>query len=71
MGDKAKTEIQVVSDIKRHYSNSAFVGFVDGIGWYVRRRDLARLVAAFDNVFTFKRTELTRFLKFLKSVLRV
>ncbi len=69
MGDKAKTEIQVVSDIKRHYSNTVFVGFVDGIGWYVRKKDLARLVAAFDNVFTFKDTELTRFLEFVKSVI--
>ncbi len=69
MGDKAKTEIQVISDIKRHYSNTAFVGFVDGIGWYVRKKDLARLVAAFDNVFTFKDTELARFLEFVKSVI--
>ncbi|MBI4266751.1 MAG: hypothetical protein HY668_00075 [Chloroflexi bacterium] len=68
MGDKAKTEIQVISDIKRHYSNTAFVGFVDGIGWYVRKKDLARLVGAFDNVFTFKNTELARFLEFVKSV---
>ncbi len=69
MGDKAKTEIQVSSDIKRHYSNTAFVGFVDGAGWYVRKKDLERLVAAFDNVFTFKDTELARFLDFVKSVL--
>lgn len=69
MGDKAKTEIQVFSDVKRHFSDTAFVGFVDGIGWYVRKKDLARLVGAFDNVFTFKDTELDRFIGYVKSVL--
>ena len=54
MGDKAKTEMEVAGDIKTHYPEAAFVGFVDGIGWYVRRGDLSRLVSAFDNVFTFK-----------------
>ncbi len=69
MGDKAKTEIEVAGDIKVHYPQTAFVGFVDGIGWYVRRGDLARLVASFDNVFTFKMTELDRFLKYVAAIL--
>lgn len=61
MGDKAKTEIEVAGDIRRHYPKATFIGFVDGIGWYVRRGDLQRLVSAFDDVFTFKQTELERF----------
>jgi len=69
MGDKAKTEIEVAEDIRRHYPGVAFVGFVDGIGWYVRRGDLGRLVSAFDNVFTFRRSELDRFLKYVNSIL--
>ena len=52
MGDKAKIEIEVARDIRTHYPGTAFAGFVDGIGWYVRRNDLQRLVSAFDNVFT-------------------
>lgn len=69
MGDKAKTELGVKMNISTHYPSTAFIGFVDGVGWYVRRQDLAKLVAAFDNVFTFKDTELTRFLNFVKSFL--
>lgn len=69
MGDKAKTELGVKMNIGTHYPNTTFVGFVDGVGWYVRKQDLAKLIAAFDNVFTFKDTELTRFLDFVKSVL--
>jgi hypothetical protein len=69
MGDKAKTEIEVAKDIRTHYSEAAFVGFVDGIGWYVRKGDLERLVSAFDNVFTFKRAELDRFLNYVNAIL--
>lgn len=69
MGDKAKTEIEVATDIRRHYPRTAFIGFVDGVGWYVRKSDLERLVSAFDDVFTFKQTELERFLKYLSRIL--
>ncbi len=69
MGDKAKTEMEVARDIKTHYPQTAFVGFIDGIGWYVRRGDLERLASAFDNVFTFKRTELDRFLDYATTIL--
>lgn len=69
MGDKAKTEIEVAGDIRRHYREATFIGFVDGIGWYVRRGDLERIVSAFDNVFTFKRSELARFLEYVNSIL--
>ena len=69
MGDKAKTEIEVAKDIKRYYPKSSFIGFVDGIGWYVRRGDLKRIVSAFDNVFTFRKTELKRFIDFVKKIL--
>ncbi len=69
MGDKAKTEIRVASDINTHLSATVFVGFIDGVGWYVRRKDLARLVSAFDMVFTFKSTEIDRFLNYALSIL--
>ena len=69
MGDKAKTEIEVAGDIRVRYPGTLFVGFVDGIGWYVRRNDLAKLVAAFDNVFTFKQAELNRFLAYMDAIL--
>lgn len=70
MGDKAKTEIHVAGDINTHFSGTAFVGFVDGVGWYVRRKDLERLISAFDMVFTFKPSELTRFLEYAVSIIK-
>jgi hypothetical protein len=61
MGDKAKTEKMVAEYLKKNYPGVIFVGFVDGIGWWVRRGDLKRLVEAFDFVFTFNKDELERF----------
>lgn len=61
MGDKAKTEITVGEEIIKNYPNAIFLGFVDGIGWYVRQGDLARIVSAFEDVFTFNKNELIRF----------
>ena len=61
MGDKAKTEKTVADYLKKNYPNVIFVGFVDGIGWYVRRGDLKRMVEAYDFVFTFSKDELERF----------
>jgi len=61
MGDKAKTEKTVAEYLKKNYPHMIFIGFVDGIGWYVRRGDLKRLVEAFDFVFTFNKDELERF----------
>lgn len=69
MGDKAKTEMGVAEDIRRYYPDTFFVGFTDGIGWYVRQADLKKLVSAFHNVFTFKPGELERFLKYLTAIL--
>ena len=69
MGDKAKTEIQVARDIRRHYPKTAFLGFVDGVGWYVRQGDLKRIVSAFDEVFTFRTSELKRFIEFIQKFL--
>jgi hypothetical protein len=69
MGDKAKTEIQVARDIRRYYPKTAFLGFVDGIGWYVRQGDLKRIVSAFDEVFTFRTSELKRFIEFIQKFL--
>jgi hypothetical protein len=60
-GDKSKTEISIDTLIKEHYPNAKFVGFVDGIGWYVRKGDLRRMVTAYEDVFTFHKDELQRF----------
>lgn len=60
-GDKSKTEISIDALIKEHYPNAIFVGFVDGIGWYVRKGDLKRMVTAYEDVFTFHKDEIKRF----------
>ena len=65
-GDKAKTEISIQKLIKKHYPKARFIGFVDGIGWYVRKEDLKRMVAAYDDVFTFHKDELGRFVEMLQ-----
>ena len=70
MGDKAKSEQAVYEAIKRQYQGALFVGFVDGIGWYVRRGDLKRMVEAYDFVFTFRRDELGEFKGLLEDVMR-
>ncbi|MGC8684438.1 MAG: DpnII family type II restriction endonuclease, partial [bacterium] len=67
MGDKAKTEKTVADYLKNNYPEVAFVGFVDGVGWYVRRGDLRRMVEAYDFVFTFGKDELERFEQLLKD----
>jgi len=64
-GDKSKTEISIDTLIKEHYPNAKFIGFVDGIGWYVRKGDLKRMVTAYEDVFTFHKDELQRFEKLL------
>ena len=69
-GDKAKTEIAVGQLLKLHYPTVKFIGFVDGVGWYVRKQDLRRMVAAFDELFTFHKSELLRFEQFLIQELK-
>jgi len=69
MGDKAKTEMTVSEEILKNYPNALFIGFVDGIGWYVRQGDLKRIVSAFKEVYTFNDKELERFSDFLKEIL--
>ncbi|MBW1650327.1 MAG: hypothetical protein JRJ44_06565 [Deltaproteobacteria bacterium] len=64
-GDKSKTEISIDALIKEHYPKAKFIGFIDGIGWYVRKRDLQRMVTAYEEVFTFHNDELKRFGKLL------
>jgi hypothetical protein len=64
-GDKSKTESNINTLIKKYYPKSKFIGFVDGIGWYVRKGDLKRMVSAYDDVFTFHKLELERFKKLL------
>lgn len=68
MGDKAKTETVVAQYLKKHYPSVIFVGFVDGVGWFVRRGDLKRMVAAYDYVFTFSGSEVARFSGLLKRI---
>ena len=68
-GDKSKTEVSIRNLISEHYPNAHFWGFVDGIGWYVRKTDLERMVAAYEDVFTFKEKELKRFQESLVTVL--
>ena len=68
MGDKAKTTIRNGERIRVHYPSALFVGFVDGIGWYVRKRDLRRITSAFHDVFTFHDDELRRFEKLLRNI---
>jgi hypothetical protein len=65
-GDKSKTEISVRKLIKRHYPQAKFIGFIDGIGWYVRKEDLKRMVVAYEDVFTFHKEELDRFVALLR-----
>ena len=66
-GDKSKTEIGVSQLIKTYYPEAKFIGFVDGIGWYVRKNDLMRMVTAYEDVFTFHKEELSRFADFLRE----
>ena len=68
MGDKAKTEKSVADYLKRNYPYVTFVGFVDGIGWFVRRGDLKRMVEAYDFVFTFSKDELEKFKTLLSRI---
>jgi hypothetical protein len=69
-GDKSKTEGNIKKLIAKYYPGAKFIGFVDGIGWFVRQGDLKRLVAAFDEVFTFHKEELDRFEGYLKRNLK-
>jgi hypothetical protein len=69
-GDKSKTEISMDHLIKEHYSRAQFIGFVDGIGWYVRKGDLQRMVSAYEDVFTFRKDELERFAGLLSELLQ-
>lgn len=65
-GDKSKTEGNIKKLISKYYTNAKFIGFVDGIGWYVRKGDLSRMVSAYDDVFTFHKDEIDRFKQLLK-----
>ncbi|WP_424948101.1 hypothetical protein [Candidatus Spongiihabitans sp.] len=67
-GDKSKTEISINSLLKEHYPRAQFIGFVDGIGWYVRPGDLQRMVNAYEDVFTFHEEELMRFEQLINSI---
>ncbi|MCL4280321.1 MAG: hypothetical protein KJZ60_11700, partial [Ignavibacteriaceae bacterium] len=69
-GDKSKTEISIDALLKQHYPKSKFIGFVDGIGWYVRKGDLKRMVSAYEDVFTFHEDELRRFKELLKDTIK-
>ena len=64
-GDKAKTEISMKKLINSKYPRAKFIGFLDGIGWYVRKGDLKKMIVAYDEVFTFHKEEQNRFKKYL------
>ena len=70
--EKGKFAISEAGNIPRTMDfivpNVVFVGFVDGIGWWVRRGDLKRMVEAYDFVFTFSKDELERFENLLKEI---
>lgn len=68
-GDKSKTEISIDALIKKHYADACFWGFIDGIGWYVRKNDLKRMVVAYEDVFTFNSSELSRFESQIKRMM--
>jgi len=68
-GDKAKTEQAVYESIKKYYPQSKFFGFLDGLGWLVRRGDLRRMVEAYDDVFTFREDELQRFAETVTEIM--
>lgn len=67
MGDKAKKEIAVKTEMETHYPKCKFIGFVDGMGWYARSNDLKRMLSAYNDVFTFSSSELSRFEQYLKN----
>ena len=69
-GDKSKTEGTIKKLITKYYPKAKFIGFVDGIGWYVRKADLMRMVSAYDDVFTFHKDEIERFKQFLKVTVK-
>ena len=69
MGDKAKAMASIQSRIRTLYPGALFIGFVDGIGWYVRKNDLNTMVSAFDDVFTFRADELRRFQHLLQRTI--
>ena len=70
-GDKSKTEISIKSLISAKYPKAKFIGFVDGIGWYVRKNNLKRMVTAYTDVFTFHKDEILRFKKLLNHTFGV
>jgi len=70
-GDKSKTEISIDVLIKKHYPKAKFIGFIDGVGWYVRKGDLKRMVAAYNDVYTFHKDELYRFELLVKKELQI
>jgi len=70
-GDKSKTEIAIDTLLKTNYPQAHFIGFVDGIGWYVRKNDLRRMVDAYEDVFTFHKDELNRFKRFVCEIMGI
>lgn len=70
-GDKSKTETNIKELIKQYYPDSQFYGFVDGIGWYVRKKDLIRMVESYDDVFTFHKDELERFKSTINNIFNI
>jgi hypothetical protein len=68
LGDKAKAEISMRENIKKHYPNAHFFGIIDGIGWRRRKTDLSRMVEAFDDVFTLHPEQINRLKTLLTQI---
>lgn len=68
--NKSKTEGNIKKLIEKYYPKAKFIGFIDGIGWYVRPGDLKRMVSAFDEVFIFHPDEIERFKYYLNQELK-
>lgn len=69
-GDKSKTESNIRLLISKYYPKAKFYGFIDGIGWYVRKGDLMRMVSSYNDVFTFHKDEIERFKKIIKKEIK-
>ncbi len=67
--DKSKTEGNIKQLINQYYPKAKFIGFADGIGWYVRKSDLLRMVSAYDDVFTFHKEEIKRFEQLILKII--
>lgn len=67
-GDKARTFARTVELMKEKNPNLKVYLFVDGAGWLRRSSDLKVMLEAADDVFTYRRSQLRRFVETIKSL---